>query len=86
MVEYSADNIQLADTHREGLERFGYLGRDEFGRVYVDTCKTNEEHLQNRHGCRKYIEDLFPAEWVGRYVLVSMSLVIVEHKRQKNER
>lgn len=44
----------------------GYIRRDQFGRVYIDTCPTDEIHLtsappegQERHTCRKYLDDLF---------------------------
>ncbi len=68
------------------LERVGYLGRDGFGRVYVDSCKTNEEHLKNhvegreRPGCRKYIEDLFPEHLIGKELLVMVDVNLVQHK------
>jgi hypothetical protein len=43
----------------------GYVRRDSFGRVFVDKCATDKEHLtktpqpgQERTKCRWYVEDL----------------------------
>lgn len=43
----------------------GYLRKDTFGRVYIDTCPSDEEHLlvklpagQERRNCRKYLDDI----------------------------
>jgi hypothetical protein len=45
----------------------GYLRKDRFGRVYIDTCASEEEHLthplppgQERRTCRKYLDEIFP--------------------------
>lgn len=45
----------------------GYLRKDQFGRVFIDTCQSDEEHLtsplppgQERRTCRKYLSDIFP--------------------------
>ncbi len=55
----------------------GYLRKDQFGRVYIDTCPTDEIHLtsappegQERHRCRKYLDDLFISdiEMLGKRV------------------
>lgn len=57
----------------------GFVGRDSFGRVFVDKCKDNEEHLarpttpegQERSGCRIYFDDvLIPEEYFGQDVEV----------------
>lgn len=53
--------IDKTESHGE-IE--GYINVDPFGRIYVDTCPTNEIHLtsspppgQERHTCRKYLHD-----------------------------
>jgi hypothetical protein len=55
----------------------GYIRKDTFGRVYIDTCPTDEEHLtspppegQERHTCRKYLDDilLIPNSNLGKRV------------------
>ncbi len=53
----------------------GYLRRDDFGRVFVDTCETDKEHLLNKHGCRKYLTDiLVPEELLGKNVRISFEI------------
>ena len=89
MSEYSAKDIQLTESSTHDLEMIGYLGRDGFGRVYLDTCRTNEDHLKNhvegkeRPGCRKYIEDLFPDHLLGKRILATINVFLVEHKESK---
>jgi hypothetical protein len=46
----------------------GYIRKDMFGRVFIDTCRTDEEHLiaplpagQERRTCRKYLDDILLA-------------------------
>lgn len=86
MGESSTEDVQPVAGYRKQLERFGYLGRDQFGRVYLDTCASNEEHLKNhidgkeRPGCRSYIEDLFPEELMGKFGLADVGVFFVEHK------
>ena len=50
----------------------GYIRKDYFGRIVIDTCKSDEDHLRNskakpgyqRAGCRVLVEDNFN-EFVG---------------------
>lgn len=60
----------------------GYFYRDQFGRIYVDKCMSNEEHLKKnpnpgfeRTNCRKYVEDIF-AEFVDTGQFKSIELFI----------
>lgn len=64
----------------------GYLRRDQFGRVFIDTCQSDEEHLtsaqpegQERHTCRKYLADLFPVSdnVPGKRVKISYEIHIL---------
>lgn len=56
-----------------------YVHRDHFGRIYFDTCKTNEEHMnapvpdgESRRQCRFYLEDMIKDEMIGKLVTVSL--------------
>ena len=86
MSDYIVNDVQVTEPSKLNLEMVGYLGRDDFGRVYLDTCKTNEEHLKNpvegkeRPGCRKYVEDMIPNHLLGKRVLAVIDVFIVEHK------
>lgn len=55
----------------------GYIRRDSFGRVYIDSCPTDEVHLtavlpegQERRTCRKFLDDLLilDASVIGKRV------------------
>jgi hypothetical protein len=50
-----------------------YLRHDSFGRVVIDICPSDQEHLQNpsilsyeRSMCRFLLEDLVPADLLGK--------------------
>lgn len=55
----------------------GYIGRDRFGRIVIDTCKSNEEHLRysvvlpgdDRSRCQILLENYFNEYVNGRYRL-----------------
>ena len=64
----------------------GYIRKDVFGRLFIDRCATDEQHLTNpplpheeeRPGCRKYFEDLLvPEEVLGKKVTISYNARIV---------
>lgn len=71
---------ESAASSMKKLDLVGYLSRDTFGRVYIDTCATNEQHLLNRHGCRKYIEDLVPEKFVGKKVFLAVTVYVEDEK------
>lgn len=59
----------------------GYVRRDGYGRLLIDACATDLEHLvkeaqvgEERRTCRKYIEDLFPASFDGKRVEVKIEI------------
>lgn len=66
------------------VETEGYIRRDPFGRIYVDECPTDEEHLisrppnnQERHRCRKYLDDTtLPEAYLGKRVKLSLEVLI----------
>ncbi len=70
------------------VEIDGYIRKDPFGRVYVDQCPTDEEHLTShppdnheRHQCRKYLDDIgLPQESIGKRVKMSLEILIEYHK------
>ncbi len=88
MAETFAEDIRAISV-MEKLDLTGYLGRDTFGRIYLDTCRTNEEHLKNhvegkeRPGCRKYIEDMFSDGFVGKKVFLAVAVYIEDEKENK---
>jgi hypothetical protein len=64
----------------------GYIRTDVFGRLFIDACETDEEHLTNprvepgleRPGCRKYFSDLVvPEEMLGKKVYVTYEVHII---------
>lgn len=91
-MDCSAKDLQFTESSKANLAnlaRLGYLGRDAFGRIYLDTCETNEAHLKNqvagkeRPGCRTYIEDLFPESLLGQRVAAIVDVFLVVHKESK---
>lgn len=63
----------------------GYLGKDCFGRLYIDKCASTEEHLaravapegKERPGCRTYLDDLLvPERIIGDNVSIRYTLRI----------
>lgn len=66
------------------VETEGYIRIDPFGRIYVDQCPTDEEHLTSRppnnlerHRCRKYLGEVaLPEEFIGKRVKVSLEILI----------
>jgi len=62
----------------------GRIGKDVFGRVYVDRCTSDEEHLtkavvppgKERPECRVYLNDLLPQETIGKNVVVEIDVHI----------
>lgn len=63
----------------------GYLRKDQFGRVYIDTCPSDEDHLtssppagQERHTCRHYLDQilLVPEENLGKRVKIRYDIHI----------
>lgn len=66
------------------FEKVGFLRKDSFGRVFVDSCPSDEEHLKHhvegkdRPGCRTYIEDLFPEDHLGKSQLVMVGVILVD--------
>lgn len=73
----------------------GYLRRDVFGRLYIDACATDAEHIikkpepgEERLRCRKYIEDLFPTSFDNQRIemIVNIGIVILpKDSAQTNE-
>lgn len=63
----------------------GYFRKDQFGRLFIDRCESDEQHLANpvyeggeRPGCRKYIDDLMVPDGVlGKNVRAYFELRIV---------
>ena len=72
--------------HFEGgyVTQTGFVRRDPFGRVYIDRCKTEEEHItrppppgrERRDVCRLYLDDLIPAQLEGKEVTVEIDIRI----------
>ena len=63
----------------------GYLRKDQFGRVIIDTCKTDEDHLlvalpegQERRVCREYLDDIMmiPETYLGKRVYITYDIRI----------
>lgn len=59
----------------------GYLRKDSFGRLYIDACPTDSEHItkkpepgQERLRCRRYIEDLFSESFDGRKIQLQLDI------------
>jgi hypothetical protein len=67
----------------------GFVGRDVFGRTFIDKCPNDEHHLtkaevppgKERPGCRFYLDDLIPHEMVGKEVEVLIDIRIIHCRR-----
>ena len=69
----------------------GYLRKDPAGRIYIDTCASEEEHLtaplpagQERRTCRKYLDDILPIPEAGRQVTVRYDIRIQIHPKEES--
>lgn len=63
----------------------GYVRKDSFGRVFIDKCASDEEHLSDPRGtgeerpdCRLYLDDiiLIPEENYGSNIRVSFEIQV----------
>ena len=72
----------------------GYLRRDGFGRLYIDSCASDSEHMakppelgEERRRCRKYIEDLVPASFHNKKIQlqVDIGIVVLEGAEDEHE-
>lgn len=70
------DKPAMSGVYSHG-ETEGYLRKDAFGRLFIDKCASDEEHLtaarvpedQERPDCRKYLDDLVaPQDLLGKNV------------------
>lgn len=67
----------------DNIELIGYLRKDSMGRLFIDKCATDEEHLTQqtkpgveRPGCRRYLSDFIPDEFDGAKVAISLDIGI----------
>lgn len=62
----------------------GFVRRDPYGRVYIDRCATDEEHLlrpllpgqERRDTCRFYLDELVPVAFDGDQVYIEIDIRI----------
>lgn len=78
----------MSRTSLRSIDLTGYLRRDQFGRLFIDECQTDEEHLtlplpegQERRTCRDYIDDIIPEEYVGKQVEFCLDFRIISKER-----
>lgn len=63
----------------------GYIRKDTFGRIFIDECPTDQEHMlapvkdgTDRRACRKYLDDiLLPEEMFNRKVRLVYDIRII---------
>ena len=90
-LEQLAEEIVLREHSHKNLEMVGYLGKDGFGRLYIDTCPSLEAHLKNhvdgkeRPGCRKYLDDLVDDKFLGHRVLAIWDVFVVDRGEQNEQ-
>lgn len=72
--------IEISSSELGSIDRVsivnGSLQEDIYGCLYIDKCKTEKEHIlaapdtlingAMRRSCRVYVEDLFPAQIMGK--------------------
>lgn len=85
---FSTKEKSMSRTSLRSIDLTGYLRRDQFGRLFIDECQTDEEHLtlplpegQERRTCRDYIDDIIPEEYVGKQVEFCLDFRIISKER-----
>ena len=59
------------DNYREFR---GFLGRDEFGRWYVDSCPDSSNHTTD---CRIYLNEMLPVTALNKKVSIEIDIRII---------
>lgn len=72
-----------AVPHDDFKQLEGYLKQDIFGRVFIDRCATDEEHMNaptepgdDRRRCRVYLSSLIPKELLDQNVVLEIDIRI----------